>query len=182
MKQLSLKQIGSFVKTHGVLGQLALNLADNIHFDLIDKGIVEEESVFVELDGIPVPFFIEVNGVRNLGQSIILLKLEDVDDKKAASFIGCKVFIETSTLDDVGQYDIETIEDLIGYAIFNSDSYLGKFVELIKMKSNPLLKVDVNGKELLIPAVSDFIIEIDDEKAEIHMQLPDGYIDALLQD
>ncbi len=183
MKQLSFKQIGSFVKTHGVHGQLALNLAENISFDSIEEGLNDEEAVFVELDSIPVPFFISENGIRNLNQRNILIKLDDIDDKKANRLIGCNVFIEIGQLPNYKEDEFENIEDCIGFSVYNSDlQYIGKFVEFIKMKGNPLLRLDVKGKELLIPLASDFIQQVDFEKSEIHMQLPDGYIDALLQD
>jgi 16S rRNA processing protein RimM len=183
MKQLNLKQIGSFVKTHGVHGQLTLNLSENISFDSIDEGLIEKEAVFVELDGIPVPFFISENGIRNLNQRTIILKLDDIDDRKANSFIGSNVFIENSKLPNFSDNDFENIDDWIGYSIYDSNlERIGELSEFIKMKGNPLLKLDVNGKELLIPLASDFITKIDHDKEEIHVQLPDGYLDALLQD
>jgi len=183
MEQLNLKQIGSFVKTHGFHGQLALSLAENISFDSIDEGLNEKEAVFVELDRIPVPFFVSVNGIRNLNQRTILLKLDDVDDKKAARLIGCNVFIELSQLPNYKEDNLDNIEDWIGFSVYDPDfQYIGEFVEFIKMKGNPLLRLDVNGKELLIPFISDFMQQVDIEKKEIYLQLPDGYLDALLQD
>ncbi len=183
MEQLNLKQIGSFVKTHGFHGQLALSLAENISFDSIDEGLNEKEAVFVELDRIPVPFFISENGIRNLNPKTILLKLDDIDDKKATRLIGCNVFIEMSQLPNYKEDDLENIEDYIGYSVYDSDlKFIGIFDEFIKMKGNPLLRLDLKGKELLIPLASDFIQQIDIEKEEIHLQLPDGYLDALLQD
>jgi len=160
-----------------------LSVAENINFDFIDKGLIEKEAVFVELDGIPVPFFISENGIRNLNQRTILLKLDDIGDNKANQFIGCNVFIEISNLSSIKDDDFENIEELIGFSVCDLDiQYLGKFVEYIEMKGNPLMRIEVKGKELLIPLISDYITEIDYEKEEIHLQLPDGYLDALLQD
>jgi len=183
MQQLNLKQIGSFVKTHGVHGQLVMNFSENFHSGLIENGLQEQEAVFVELDGIPVPFFISQKGIRNLNQYSVILALEDIDDNKASDFCGCKVFIESSRISKNINNENISIEDCIGFLVYDADLvYIGEFVEFIGLKGNPMLRLDVKGKELLIPLISDFITSIDAKKSEIHLQLPEGYIDALLQD
>jgi 16S rRNA processing protein RimM len=183
MQQLNLKQIGSFVKTHGVHGQLVMNFSDNFNSGLIKNGLQEQEAVFVELDGIPVPFFISVKGIRNLNENAVILALEDIDNKKANDFCGCRVFIESIRISENTGNENISIEDCIGFLVYDADLvYIGKFVEFIGLKGNPMLRIDVNGKELLIPLISDFITSINVDKSEIYLQLPEDYIDALLQD
>ncbi|MFN8256092.1 MAG: hypothetical protein U0W24_10415 [Bacteroidales bacterium] len=181
MKQLKLKQIGSFVKKHGVHGQLVLSFGENLSFRLIQKNIKEQEAVFVGMDGIPVPFFISENSLRSLNNDNAIFSLDEVDDSLAAEMIGSPVFVEESKLKTTtGKKDI-TIDDCIGYKVYDTVlGYIGLFNELLELRGNPLLSLDFKGEELLVPLVSDFIKDIDVDKQEIWLKLPEGYLDTLL--
>jgi 16S rRNA processing protein RimM len=180
MKQIKLKQIGSFTKTHGVHGQLALNLSDNVSFDLLDKGLIEKEAVFVELDGIPVPFFIAENGIRELNDTTILISLEDIDDEKAKQLYPCKVYLNTYYLSDFDETDQDDPNSWIGFLVNDTNlGEIGKIKEFIDLKENPLLNIDFKGQDLLIPLLADFLLEVDIEKETLIIELPDGYLEAL---
>ncbi len=180
MKQIKLKQIGSFTKTHGVHGQLALNLSDNISFDLLDKGLIEKEAVFVELDGIPVPFFIAENGIRELNDKTILLALEDVDDKKAKQLYPCKVYLNTYYLSIVDEADKSDPESWIGFTVEDKKlGTIGIIDAYIDIKENPLLTIISNEKEILLPLMADFLLKVDLKNKLVRTDLPDGYLEAL---
>lgn len=181
MKKIQLKQIGSFTKTHGIHGDLALYLNENVSFDLIDKGLIEKEAVFVEIDGIPVPFFISENGIRQLNDNTLLLRFDEMDEQEAAKLISCKVYLNTSELSEIEQKTNESPYDWIGYSVIDKKlKELGIVKEYIDLKENPMLIILHQKKELLVPLISDFIVAIDAEKKMITTNLPEGYIQALL--
>ncbi len=180
MKQIKLKQIGSFTKTHGIHGHLALSLSDNISYDLLDKGLIEKEAVFVEIDGIPVPFFIAKNGIRELNDKTILLSLDEIDNEKSKKLYPAKVYINTYHISELEEIDKSSPGNWLGFSVIDQNiGPIGSLVEFIEIKENPLLNINWNGKEILIPLMADFIIEIDIENEQITTNLPDGYIDAL---
>lgn len=179
MKQIQLKQIGSFTKTHGIHGSLALYLNENVSFDLIDKGIVEKEAVFVEIDGIPVPFFLAEGGIRQLNDSTLLLRFEELDEQKASKLVSCAVFINTDDLSNPDQKDNESPYEWIGYTVIDINlGQLGHVKEFVDLKENPMLSIFHHNKELLLPLISDFIISLDTENKTITTKLPEGYLAA----
>jgi hypothetical protein len=48
------------------------------------------------------------------------------------------------------------------------------------LKGNPMLNISVGKKNMLLPVISDFVVSIDDVKHEILLDLPDGYLEAML--
>ena len=180
MKQIQLKQVGSFTKTHGVHGHLVLNINESVTDDLLDKGINEKEAVFVEIDGIPVPFFISENGIRELNPKSLLLALDEIDNNKAKLLITCKVYINTFYLSEIETGKLFDPLDLIGFLVKDKNlGDIGIVNDYFDLKENPLLSIDRNGQELLLPLYADFIIVIETDKNIIETNLPEGYIEAL---
>jgi 16S rRNA processing protein RimM len=181
MKKIQLKQIGSFIKTHGFQGDLVLSINEEISSDLLDKSLIEKEAVFVEIDGIPVPFFIAEDGIRELNPITLLIKFDDVDEKKAKQICTNKVFINTYYLNDIeGNKELDP-SALKGFLV--TDEQLGEIglvKDFIDLKENPLLSVDYKGKDVLLPILADFILSINDKTKVIETNLPDGFLEALL--
>ncbi len=181
MIQTKLTEIGSLIKTHGIHGNLVLNLNEHLNFDVIDKSLVEGNAVFVERDGIPVPFFISENGIKELNLKSILLKFDDIDDRKALQLVSSKVFLESSKIDKDELSNNEIASEWVDYEVTDiKGSFKGIVLEFIDLKGNPMLNIDVDGKTLLIPLFSDFISAVDDKNKKIVLDLPVGYLEALL--
>ena len=53
---------------------------------------------------------------------------------------------------------------------------LGQLIKVLEMSSNDIYVVDHKGKELLIPAISQFVKEIDIEKRKITVSLINGML------
>jgi 16S rRNA processing protein RimM len=181
MEQIQLKQIGYLAKTHGINGDLVLSLSDNLTFDLIDEILNEGDAVFVEKDGIPVPFFVSENGLREYSGVSLLIRFDDIDNQKALKLVSSKVFIESYKVIHFEKNQAEIASEWIGYEICDPNhSFKGKVKEFIQLKGNPMLNIEIGKKTMLIPLISDFIISVNDKKKLIELNLPDGYIDAML--
>jgi 16S rRNA processing protein RimM len=181
MKQFQLKQIGTFIKVHGIRGEMVLNLEDSLTCELIENILTEGEPVFVEKDGIPVPFFISKDGFSELNQNNILIKLDDIDDKRAIKMVSSNVLIDKSKLSDIEENLFGSPEELVGYTVIDKRSnFSGEITEFINLKENPMLNVKVEKKNMLLPVISDFFVSVDDKKKIIILNLPDGYIEAML--
>jgi 16S rRNA processing protein RimM len=180
MTKLQLKKIGFFLKTHGIYGDLVLALEENFDIDLIDEIIQEGNPVFVDRDGIPVPFFIAPDGLRDFGQNSYLLRFENVADTKSKEMVSSVVYIESSRFQGIKNEVSVAFDDFIGYHIRDINTpFFGEIIDYAGLKENPLFLVNSGNKEILIPAVSDFIVSVDDNKREIIINLPVGFLEAM---
>lgn len=169
-----IRPIGKFLKTHGVGGELvvAVETRDTLEWEAL-------KCVFMIIDGIPVPFFIESD--RPKSAETYLLKLEGIDtDTEAAAFCGKTVYasradMEAMADDDDGFY----ADDLVGFDVVSTDGALsGQVVGFDDSTANYLLVIRRDdGSEVLVPAVDEFIAGIDPGNRRLELDLPPGLIE-----
>lgn len=156
--------IGTVDKTHGTKGELRITFTSN-------KPI--KEWAFLEIQGKPVPFYVQ--SLHATFDDEALLKLKDVDSvDKASEYVGMTVLQHRGKR---SKSDLHVEDDFTGFALF--DKVLGPIgiVEGIEEYPNQLLiKTRYLGTEVLIPAVEAFITEIDEAKRTIYLQLPEGLL------
>jgi len=164
--------LGTIAKVHGIRGQVVLRL-NNLSFD----DIIKMETVFIEIDGLPVPFFISEYSEKN--NDTIILSFEDIiTEKKTLELVGCRVFIATSNLAVAGLKPSNKIEIVLGYEAFDLEHIrLGIIEEIIYVQQNPLFRIKNGKKEYLVPIQPEFIIKIDTSKKQITLDPPSGLID-----
>jgi 16S rRNA processing protein RimM len=170
MNQPHLTEIGKIQKTHGVNGELQVGWLNDFFPE--DHNL---ESVFLVIDGIPIPFFIQ--SMRMKGADLSLLRFDDVNTVELAEeLVGLKVMAEVkvSTADDE-----LLLEDLVGFAVITSlGVQLGTTEVLQDYAGNLVFELQtVSGNELLIPASPDLIVEVDVDSKSIIMELPEGIAD-----
>ena len=160
--------LGTIVKLHGFRGQVVLRL--NI---IASDKIKEMELVLIEIDGLPVPFFISEYSVRS--PESILLNLEDIHNKdKAKELINARVFVRSDTINAIPD-QLPDENQLIGYEVIdNKAGSLGILKDIIDIHQNPLFLVLKGRKEILIPAYQEFILEIDTSNKIILVEVPEG--------
>ena len=159
--------LGKITKVHRFDGTVTVILEKNFSGD-----ILKLESVFLEIEGKPVPFIISESDYR--GGDILRLRFDGYDTlEKVTEFTGCRVFLisdETINKTDKSQVDLKD------YNIRLADNtFLGTVAEVIENTGQWLLNVRTKkGKEILIPLHEDLIIGIDKRKKIIKMVLPEG--------
>jgi len=134
------------------------------------------DGVFVELNKALVPLFISKAKVGKNNELIV--ELEDVSDIK--SFIGCSVYLpleQLPTLEGNKFY----FHEVIGYAV--TDKIYGEigFIEtVLDYPHQQIFSIKHQGKEILIPIVDDFILEVNKTSKTILLNAPEGLIDLYL--
>jgi 16S rRNA processing protein RimM len=162
--------LGKITKVHGYQGAVTIRLERNI-----SDNLPEMESVFIETDGRPVPFFIDFSEQPDL--LTLRLKFRDYNTtEKVKEFIGCKVYLTNSTDPDIPVEDPET---LIDYEVLSDDDIsIGVIDEIIENPGQFLLRIrTTSGKEILLPLHEDLIKEIDSKIKIVRMILPEGIAD-----
>ncbi|WP_195715181.1 ribosome maturation factor RimM [Ancylomarina sp. 16SWW S1-10-2] len=171
--------VGSFVKTHGVKGELVAKKSS----DLLEK--YKLESVLVDIDGGLVPFFITPNGLTPRNHASVRILLEDMDSEaKATRFIGCEIYVPFKDAPDFFE-DKEDFEAtaLIGFTYIDQErGVIGTIEDIQDYSGNIVLVLELNGQEVLIPFSDEHFIEIDEENKSITMKTSEGLIDLYLED
>jgi 16S rRNA processing protein RimM len=159
--------LGRITKVSGYEGALTVKLER-----LFSGELPHMESVFLEIEGRPVPFFISDSEYS--GADILRLKFDGYNSSdKVIEFVGCRVFLTTST---PAVNRIKEMKSLIGYTVLTSDRVaLGKVDEVIENPGQWLLNViSASHKTILIPLHEDLIVKIDNRKKLLIMEIPEG--------
>ncbi|MBP1640290.1 MAG: rRNA-processing protein RimM [Bacteroidetes bacterium] len=166
--QSELYPIGRVQKTHGIKGELSIVLTSD--FESLDFNYF-----VVELDGILVPFFIQ--DWRFKTAETALIKLERVDDELVGKeFVGKTIYISKDVMPYTDKVEID-IQFYTGYKLM--DAILGEIGEIQAVDDateNLLFEVIYCGKQVLIPVVDEWIMEIDDMHRIMRVNLPDGLL------
>lgn len=179
-------EIGTVLKPHGVKGELSVTLHD------ADVDLGGLRCVFVERDGLPVPFFI--SGVRNKSTLGRLVHIDGIDTEEAArrfngaALLGLRseveaMLAEAREADDTDD-DGEGVyaNDLIGLTAVACGTTLGEVTAIDDTTANLLLVIKRAGEPdetppLLVPLAGEFIAGIDPEAGELELTLPDGLLE-----
>jgi len=163
--------LGRITKVSGYEGAVAVKVEK-----IFTENIPQMESVFLEIEGRPVPFFI--SGLEYSGADILKLWFEGYDTvEKVGEFTGCRIFLTDEVIDEKNQKSDNQL--LIDYQVYTKESILlGPISEIISNNGQWLLNiVSLNKKNVLIPFHEDFIISIDKRKKIVVMDIPEGLLE-----
>jgi 16S rRNA processing protein RimM len=147
------------LKSYGTDGGVIISAPE---VDLEERA---NEPVFIEFDGLPVPFFIEE--VTPRGGAKYFVKLEDIDSLAAAEeLVGKEATFEEDEED--------LADEIIGYTLCNQDGTpAGEITAYEDIPGNPCLEI-TGGT--LVPCPDELIVKVDNRKKEIWLIIPDGLL------
>lgn len=160
--------VAKVIKTHGIHGELNVELTDMAE---IDDDFAPGACLIAEIDGLDVPFF--VSSARSRGPESMLLTLDDIGSD-AATLPGHTLYVYADP-EDVDTDNLRASE-LVGFEVIdaNSDRAVGRIDALTELTPGSWY-FDLDGR--LIPAVNEFIIDIDSERRAVIMSLPEGMLE-----
>lgn len=171
IKKEDVFKIGQFAKPHGIKGEISLITTS----DVFDES--EDPYIICEIDGILVPFFIEE--YRYKTDTVVLLKLENVDNEQAArEFANRDVYYSLDEVDDSDLVGDMTWDSFVGYRVSDQTAgELGCITDVDETTANVLLRIDNQGKDLLLPAADELIVSVDHPNKQMLVALPEGLLD-----
>ena len=167
-------KIGKIVKPFGYKGELKILL------DIIpEEGFKDIEAFFIPVREKFLPYFLQDWKAQQNPQHYIV-KLEDIDTKEEAQFMnGKEIYVPADAITVEEEF---SYADLKGYKLIDSTSGFWGFIEeVMELPQHEVAQITVEGKEVLVPLQEELIGEIDEEKEEVTVNLPEGFIDIYLK-
>ena len=152
-------QIAKILKSNGTDGGLLIGVRD------IEVGQIDpQEPVFIEFDGLPVPFFIQ--DIRQRGTSKAIIHLNDIDSlEDAEEVVGRAIYVE-------GEWEDEQELDFTGWTLLNRGGRVGTVTGMEPIPGNLCLYVG----EAMVPLHEDLILSVDPDARVLDLDLPDGLL------
>ena len=166
-------KIGKFVAVFGLKGELILkhNLGKKTSLKGLNALFVEEMKTSF------IPWFIESTKIKS--EEEIYIKLQDLNTREAAVKLTQKEVWLTEA--DFKKFSAKSSPiNFLGYEIVENDKPLGKILEVIEQPHQILCRLEINGKEVLIPLNEDTIRKVDNKKSQIIVELPEGLLEIYL--
>jgi 16S rRNA processing protein RimM len=160
-----MQRIAQVLKSNGRDGELLMGL-----LGIDPEDINLEEPVFIEFDGLPVPFYFESFTPR--GNTRALVRLTGVHNlTDADELAGAAVYAE----DDL--YEDEE-EDLTGWTVLDADgTRAGTVTAHEDIPGNPCIWVETGHGEVLLPLREELVIDLDEKEQTLRMEIPEGLLD-----
>ena len=167
-------QLGSIIRKVGTDGRVLLLMdTDN------PKHYLKTESIFVELHGSLVPFFVASLRLQPSNQAH--LKLDDVDlPEQADALLGAGVYLPLDKLPVLSGNKFY-YHEIIGFSVEDTqtNTLVGIIRDVLENGPNDLFWVEAEGNpEIYIPVIDDWLVRVDRLNRKIEMRLPEGLVEV----
>jgi 16S rRNA processing protein RimM len=166
--------IGKIISAHGIHGELKVQvLADNpkIFRNGLSIYYCNNEHQLVKC---------QVLKTQTSGK-LILLELQDIQDRTSAETLaGSLVYIHPGDLPELTE-GVYYCHQLIGLdARLKNGDIIGKVVDVLSYPAHDQYVIELaNGKQFMLPAMKEFIVEIDLQIKKLTIDPPEGLIELV---
>lgn len=170
-----LVEIGTLTRPHGIQGELRIDY----YADSLD--LLKGENVFLQAGNRP-PRRVHVAGVR-LHQGTPLIRFAEASDRTQAEFLrGQTLLVPESVLPELGDDEVY-LHDMIGLKIIldATGEELGVLDHVLfngEQETWSILSAD--GREIFLPAVPEFVKDIDLDHEVIRVTPPEGLLELYM--
>ncbi|MCY1518209.1 Ribosome maturation factor RimM [compost metagenome] len=166
--------IGYLTKTKGLKGEVQL------FFEFDNYEQLDLDVLFIDINTKMVPFF--VASCKLYENSTGLFYFEEIDHiDKAKSLLKKKVYLPLSKLPERDPDDF-TYNDLRGFLVVDENhGTLGEITAVHEYPQQFVAAFLYQETEVLFPLNEDIILEIDEERNTLHVDLPEGLLDIYLK-
>jgi len=165
------RNIGRLVAVFGLQGEMVLQHSLGKKTELKGLKMLFLEEKKDEL----LPWFIESTRIK--GPDEVLVKLEGLDSKEAAQrMVRREVWVREA--DFSGLAGKSAPISLVGFRLIDGTVDLGEILEVIEQPHQVLCRIDLGGKEALIPLHEETLRGVDQKARVVRVELPDGLLDV----
>ena len=147
-----------------------------IHLDVDDPSeYLEMESVYLDLHGERIPFFIDSVELKHNNKAI--LSFQDFSAPEDSECLaGLEMYLPVTSLPPLSGNQFY-FHEIIGYRVIdNVSGDIGIVKDVLELPHQSLLQVINSGKEILIPIVDEVIKHVDRDHKTLNICAPEGLI------
>lgn len=165
---MNLVEIGQIVNTHGVRGEIKINswIDDLTEFEEFENYYYLKNGEYIKLTPEKVRFH----------KNCAIVKFKEINNMNEAETY--KGIVLLSDKNENLPEDIYYVQDLIGLTVMGDGNEIGKVCDVLKTGANDVYCVKTaENKMVYIPAVKEFIKEIDIKNGNMEIKIIDGLLD-----
>jgi 16S rRNA processing protein RimM len=165
--------LGNITKPFGYKGEV------DIFLDVDEpKNYAKLDAVFVELKGQLIPYFIQTIRIKN---NHAVVQFSDVNTDNVHALIGAKLYLPLTALPKLEGNKFYFFE-VIGFSMNDKNhGELGILESIMDNGPQPIFVIKhSSGKEILIPIIDEFIVEVNRETRSITTHAPEGLVEFYL--
>ncbi len=166
-----LLQVGAIAQTHGIRGEVKV-------FPMTDDVRRFQKLKEIILDTGREKMTLEIEGVKYF-KKFVILKFKGIDNiNDIERYKGKALYVTRENAVKLGR-DEYFIADLIDLEVYDEDgNYLGVLTNVIETGANDVYEVRFeDGREVLLPAIKQCILDIDMENRKMKVHIMDGLLD-----
>ncbi len=170
--------VGFVRKTHGVDGAVKVVVEDEYWED-----VMQADVFLLEQKGQPIPYFVES---KRPISDMLVVTFEEVDSREAAQqLVKAKLLLRQSDILKEAERELEveteeayTFNYLEGFLLSDQEQgAIGKILKVLELPQQEFALVEYAGQERMIPLHEQLILEIDEDKQTVLLNLPEGLLD-----
>jgi len=169
--------LGRITRTNGNKGGVSIFL------DVDDpKEYKELDAIFVEIKKQLIPYFIKEVKIHT-SKNTALVYFEDINDVESAEHLtNSDLYLPLASL-PVLEGNKFYFHEVIDFKLVEEEfGEIGKIAQILEYPNQSLFQTFHNKKEVLVPINDRFIQNVDRDKKEILVRLPEGLLDVYLSD
>ncbi|MCB4234651.1 ribosome maturation factor RimM [Kaistella anthropi] len=165
--------LGKITRRHGLQGNVFLKL-DTDQPEMYQK----LDSIFVEINGLLVPFFVAKQSWSK-GDTLII-SFKNSNEALVEQSLGKDVYMPLSTLPKLTGNKFY-YHEVVGFEIREEDGKsCGTIVSINDQTAQHYFYLDLAGTQIIIPIIKEWILELNREEKYLKMALPEGLMDVFL--
>jgi len=157
--------VGSVLKSHGTKGEIKISTNQVVKFT---------KWAFLEIREKPVPFLVTQYNQSQPKEWI--LKLDGINGlDQSDDLVGYQVLLPKSkTIKTPKTY----LFNLNGFTLIDKNlGTIGKITNIEELPQQTMMVTQFQNKDIMIPMVEAFILEVDEDKEIIYIELPEGFLE-----
>ena len=173
MKKEDCYFLGKLTRRHGLHGNVFLKL-DTDQPEMYNK----LDAIFVDINGLLVPFFVAKQSWSK-GETLIV-SFKNSSESLVDQVVGKDVYLPLSGLPELTGNKFY-YHEVVGFEIREEDGKMCGIIQTINDQTGQhYFVLDLAGKQIVIPIIRDWILELNREEKFLRMSLPEGLMDVFL--
>jgi 16S rRNA processing protein RimM len=146
---------------------------------------VDEPMDYSQLDGVYVSInkklvLYEIKSIR-INNNKATVRFDGVEYEDLDRLLGRELYLPLELLPPL-EGNKFYFHEIIGFSVIEEEKgNIGKIVGVYENAPQPLLSIDFNGKEILLPIIDQIILEVNRQEKQMRVKAPEGLIELYIQ-